>query len=97
MAVINNGSSGYPTEIDTSTDEVNNAKVGATVVDARTINGLLDASKKVQGELGVSPAGSKSTLVERLSMSQDSAGNNFGVRYASGFDSIQEAINDLPT
>ncbi len=68
------GGSGYPAVIDTTTTEINDP--GGTLIDADKINDLADGIIKIQGELGIDPAGTLATVLARMAVEHGTNGTH---------------------
>lgn len=100
MAVINTGSSDWPTSKDTYLDEVDDPKTAKTRLRASLVNGIMKWIKNAQTDLGSSLKGSKADAATRLAVSHAADGTHLdGLRVvgANDFTTIQLAINNLAT
>lgn len=99
MANLRDGSSGYPTEVDSFVSVIGRPKSGKNELTEDDYNGLANAVVNLQTELGTDPAGSKSTVGARFNVHINSDGtlkNEIRIVGGNSLTTIQNAIDDLP-
>jgi hypothetical protein len=100
MARLNNGDSDWPSSKDSYTAETDEPKSGKTLLKADHILGIHKWISNAQDDLGGSLKGSKSDAATRLDVHLNDNGtvkNEVRIVGANGLDTIQNAIDDLPS
>ena len=98
MAVLNNGSSEFPSVLDTKIDEKDEPRIGSTKVRADVVNGILAAVVNVETEIGLNVSGNASDLVTRLNNSLNGDGLPGAIKIVGTgykYTTIADAISDI--